>query len=284
MRIKSDKYPLLNDKGWIYQKYVIENLSTTSIAKLVGCKNENSINQALKRHSIPVRILDNPWQYYHDDPIIFDFDIINGSLLGDASLRKWNSSSKNANAYFSKRNKYLDHIELVAKSLYPNNFKEKIKSSICKCQGKKFNHFSIYTSSNQVFKEMFEKWYPKDNNFEKIVPQDLKINQKTLLHWFLDDGNSYYRNRRDCIQKTSQVSISMCCEGFKEEYVELLRDICTRDTSLPFVIGKCNFGYGTRLKIKQSASDDFFDYIGECPIDSMRYKWKYKKDWNQLKM
>ncbi len=92
-----------------------------------------------------------------------------------------------------------------------------------------------------------------------------------MLHWFMDDGNSYYRKRN-----TTQVVITFCCEGFKPQYVELLRDICNRTTPIPFALRKYNQGYGYRLTVKQSAYLDFFQYIGTSPIDEMSYKWKLK--------
>ena len=50
----SEKYPLLNDKAWLYQKYWGEELSTPQIARIIGC-DENTIHYALKKHNIKRR-------------------------------------------------------------------------------------------------------------------------------------------------------------------------------------------------------------------------------------
>jgi len=48
------KYPELQDKNWLEQKYVEEKLSTTAISKIIGC-HKDSVTVALKRHEIPRR-------------------------------------------------------------------------------------------------------------------------------------------------------------------------------------------------------------------------------------
>src|SRR4051812_15045126 len=53
--LQSFKYDLLNDKDWLYQKYVIEKISTEEIARLAGAKTANSARQALIRFGIELR-------------------------------------------------------------------------------------------------------------------------------------------------------------------------------------------------------------------------------------
>lgn len=48
------KYPLLYDKMWLQEKYVDEKLSTTEIARIVGCW-KSSVGSALERYRIPRR-------------------------------------------------------------------------------------------------------------------------------------------------------------------------------------------------------------------------------------
>lgn len=42
------------DKDWLYQKYIIEELSTYKIAEIIGCQQE-TVARWLKRHDIPIR-------------------------------------------------------------------------------------------------------------------------------------------------------------------------------------------------------------------------------------
>lgn len=52
----SKKYPLLNDKAWLYRKYWGCGLSTRQIAKLIGCSGSSSMN-AFKKLNIPRRTI-----------------------------------------------------------------------------------------------------------------------------------------------------------------------------------------------------------------------------------
>jgi len=54
LKIKKTKYPLLNNKEWLRQKYVDEKLSQGEIAKIIGCKG-GAINYFLFKHGIPSR-------------------------------------------------------------------------------------------------------------------------------------------------------------------------------------------------------------------------------------
>ena len=51
--IKS-KYPELNDRGWLYQKYCIEKLSATKIGEILNCSH-HSVTRSLRRLDMPVR-------------------------------------------------------------------------------------------------------------------------------------------------------------------------------------------------------------------------------------
>ena len=157
MRTKSTKYPLLNDKEWLYNQYINQNLSTGSIAKIVNCKRDNSVIQALKRHSIPIRILEDSWEYYHGVPMNFDMDIINGSMLGDGYMRKWKKDSESAKAYFAKTNKFIDHVNLVANAFFPDDYDNRIKSKIDKCNGKLFTYYTFSTPVHIKLKAMYEE-------------------------------------------------------------------------------------------------------------------------------
>ncbi len=53
--IKS-KYPKLEDKDWLYQKYWTENRTPCEIAKIVGC-NHKTVRQALKKQKIRLKTM-----------------------------------------------------------------------------------------------------------------------------------------------------------------------------------------------------------------------------------
>ena len=52
--VQGSKYPLLNDREWLYWKYFVERLTVPEIAEIVGC-NKNTVEHHIKRHNIPKR-------------------------------------------------------------------------------------------------------------------------------------------------------------------------------------------------------------------------------------
>lgn len=109
---KSYKYPILNDRDWLYARYWVDCMSTRQIASMVGCKDCNSVRQALIRFDIPVRNVSDGITVLNT-PINVNKSVIDGCLLGDAYMRIWNKSSPISNPYFAKTNKYLDHVVYV---------------------------------------------------------------------------------------------------------------------------------------------------------------------------
>ena len=68
------KYPQLNDREWLYQKYWIEELSSEEIAKIIGCAS-SAVLRALRRLNIPRRTnseakkgkLNPLWRKHHSE-------------------------------------------------------------------------------------------------------------------------------------------------------------------------------------------------------------------------
>ena len=129
------------------------------------------------------------------------------------------------------------------------------------------NSFFIRSKINNELMECYSKWY---KNGIKTVPNDLIITPKTLLVWFLDDGNSYRRKR-----ETRQIIITLCTDSFTLNEVSLL---CSKIELLgiePTVKRISNRGNMChRITFKQSQSDKFYEIIGPCPIEYYQYKWK----------
>lgn len=270
MNNKSYKYPLLNDEQWLFKKYIEEELSTVEMSKLAGAKTANSVRQALIRHSIPVRTIgDGLRTNRKDDNFVANKEVIDGCLLGDGFLCKWNKKSDKSLPYFAKRNKYYDHIKYVAEILFKDKWKERVKENNESFLGKKYVVFSLRSLSNKSLKTFYERWYPEWNNYKKIIPQDIEITSNLLLHWFLDDGSSYLRKR-----KTRQVIITFCSECFSKDDQEMIMDKINSKFDLSMRLNKTNSGIGYRIIVPQLKADNFYNIIGDCPVPSMEYKWK----------
>lgn len=264
----SYKYPQLNNKDWLYEQYIIKSLSTNIIRDLIGCKASNTVRQSLIRYDIPVRNISDGLTI-NNPSIMINKSVIDGCLLGDAWLFRYNKLSDISLPYFIKTNKYYDHVCYDASQLYPeSDVTSFISAYNNKCNGKVFTYYTFKTPVYSELMEFYNRWY---DDGTRQPPSDLKIDSTTLLHWFMDDGSSYHRRRES---KIKQVTITLSCEGFKYDKIVMLNDILIRDTELPFKVTKCNSGCGRRITLTQLYSKQFFDFIGPCPVKSFEYKWK----------
>lgn len=268
-KLQSHKYRLLNDYAWIYEKYITEKLSTISISNLLGIKSCNSVRQALQRHGIPIRnSRDAQITHREGDAFKLCNATLEGNLLGDGSLKKSNRTSQIAGTHFSQTNKYLNHILYVAEQFYENPEEWVTKDE----EG----YYTFRTLSYDILNPYFSKWYPADNDFEKVIPDDIEITPKLLLHWFLGDGSSYQRRKES---KTKQVVITFCSECFSKNDQDKLCEKINKKYNLGFYTRKLGppkkgRGYGYRIEVGQSHANQFYQLIGLPPFPEMAYKWK----------
>lgn len=264
----SYKYPLLNDRNWLYNRYIVEKLSTNNIRDIIQCAASNSVRQALIRHDIPVRNVSSGLTI-NNQTITINKSVIDGCLLGDAWLFRYNPSSSISLPYFTKKNKFYDHVCYDISQLYPeSDITSFIHTSDNKCNGTIVKYYELRTPVHSELMEFYTRWYEDGT---RQPPSDLKIDPTVLLHWFMDDGSSYHRRRES---KIKQIVITLSCEGFKLDKIHMLCGILCRDSKLPFKVSPCNSGCRYRITLSQGYSKRFFEYIGPCPVKSFEYKWK----------
>ncbi|MCS7106088.1 MAG: helix-turn-helix domain-containing protein [Candidatus Aenigmarchaeota archaeon] len=206
-------------------------------------------------------------------------EIINGTLLSDASIRVWKS-------------KYY---------YYTLNAKDK---NFLKWVNKKFRKFRIstYLVLNNTLSKVYslgfymnlypelinlkEKWYKKENGKTfKTIPRDLKITPTTLLFWYLGDGCLI--RRKDDSNRVP--SIVLATNNFSKEDIDFLIKKL-KETDLTFYpvkyksgfTGK-NCGYCLYSVTQDGTPFRFFKLIGlECPKEiaecSTGNKGIYKKE------
>jgi len=267
------QYSELNDKKWLIQKYITKGLGIRKIAKLVGAKTSNSVRQALIKFNIPVRnISDGLTHNREEDGFVLDLPTVEGGLLGDASLGIYNKRSDISNAYFHKTNKFYDHVEYVAKILFPKKWKDRIRENKAKYTYKGITtiktYYNVRSLSYHILTPLRQKWYPASNNFIKLIPRDLELTPEHLLHWFMDDGCSYIRTRR----KNKPIIIQFCTDCFTKDDQEFLQGQLLEKFGIKSWLHKNKKRY--RIELLQSQADKFYDIIGPCPVPSFEYKWK----------
>jgi len=132
-------------------------------------------------------------------------------------------------------------------------------------------YYAFRTSIDKNLLPFYNRWYSRGT---RQPPDDVIINSESVLNWFMDDGSSHHRRKTS---NTHQITITLSCEGFDSDRIDMLVDRLNVYTKLPFRKSKCNSGCGYRITLSQSYSQKFFDYIGKCPVESMKYKWKYSE-------
>lgn len=279
---KSKLYDSLNDEKWLRQKYEIEGLSTKEIATLIGAKTPNSVRQALIRKKIEIRTISDGLTFKRrmkdDGDFICNIDVVVGCLLGDAGLNCYNRHSNLSYPYFYKKNKYYDHVTYVTNLLFKDGGKCRIKEYCRANDDKTFKCFTFKSFCNKDLLQIYRDWYPESNNYVKLVPKNIEINETVLLHWFMDDGSASYRKRDGKI--TNQVVLVFCSESFSKDDQQWLCDRINEkfDFGARVIKTRCRkkqCGTGWRIRIPQSKVNKFFEVIGPCPVASMQYKWKH---------
>lgn len=75
--------------------------------------------------------------------------------------------------------------------------------------------------------------------------------------------------------RTNQIVVTFSSESFTKLENDFLVDQINSKYSLKSGVRKCNSGTGFRIVIPQSKNLDFLNLIGDCPFESLKYKWKY---------
>jgi len=228
------------------------------------------------------------------------FEVINGTLLGDASI------GVHLNKYY--------HYSLTSKSKEFLEWASKIFSSFgiptyITLNNKITNVYSLgfYINARGISElmKLREKWYTKVNGKTiKIVPKDLELTPTTLLFWYLGDG-SLVRRRNDNIHVPT---IVLATNGFLKEDVEFLQKKL-KEWGLNFYIVKNTSLTGFRKEritnyllfscVQDGTPFRFFKLIGlECPkeiancvtgrkgkfheLHFFKDKWPTKEDWIKI--
>jgi hypothetical protein len=186
------------DEHKLYEQYVIQQKSTTEIAKdsesLLGIKVSSAlVYWSLVRYNIPIRnksqsismarcTLDRNETYIDEATI----EWIDGFLLGDGSI----GFRKNdfMNARFS-----MGSVErgwtIYAVSGLKKYQLSKPKQSGEVCTRRPNRSWLSYSLTHPDIVQQAKRWYP---NGKKVVPDDVRITPTSLLLWYLGDGSFCY--------------------------------------------------------------------------------------------
>ena len=191
--------------------------------------------------------------------ILNNKDVLDGLLLGDGCISS-----------YSERLFPTLHVSQIHKGLV-----EYLKNHLCpeariskqNTTNKPQYRFSV---TNPSLVKIRERWY---KNNQKIVPKDLIFSPLMVLNWFMGDGSTSWTTNK------KQVILTLSTESFTEREVLFLKN------GLSNAIGEeikmstngesaLNENHFRLTSGKSSVTNAFFDYIGECPVEDMKYRWK----------
>jgi hypothetical protein len=245
---------------FLWEQYVKLRKSQQQISKEFGFTTPGIVAAGLKKLGIRSRDLSES-HITHNNKIILS-DAYIGSLLGDGCLEMRNKKTGTACPQFTKSNRGYDHVVYVASQIYPSIYQDRIGRWINSCGNEMFR---FQTKNHNELKFEYERWYP---NNVKIVPNNLKLTQKILLNWFLDDGTSPFRTNRN-----GKFTITLCSESFTKSDNEYLISEISK-FNIKTYLAKIDAGTGYRIRISDTDACDFLTLIGPCPVSSLAYKWK----------
>jgi hypothetical protein len=193
-------------------------------------------------------------------------EVINGSMLGDASITEKKEQGNVYSAAFSLTTACEQYSDFLLKQL-PG-----MRQILINAAAYPGNIYYQVNKCNKQFLAMREEWYPSQANGKayKEVPFGLELTPTTVLHWYLGDGHKdkggYY--------------IKLHTEGFKAKDVEMLALKLSNAVGIPVKAHQLNLtsenpyvSYKVVYISGKANVAKFLDYIGDCPFAQYRHKW-----------
>jgi LAGLIDADG DNA endonuclease family len=171
------------DVSTITRQYLVEELSTTTIAKLHRVSSTLICDRLAKsgvhlRPSGHKRIL---------VPLDQDqTEVIRGELMGDGSLTV---QADGVNPYFQWGGKSEEY------GRYLHQVLGVFRGGICPYVDVKYGtYWKLWSKASVSFTDLFADFYPQGI---KLIPANLQLTPKLLLHWYLGDGSLRFRPKRN---------------------------------------------------------------------------------------
>lgn len=220
------------------QKYNIYNVSARKLIKLV-----REWHQDIQKN--PLIILTQE-----------EHDLIIGSLLGDASIRKRERNSCFRIAHSIKQKDYINLKLNILNNFNISEFVERNKI----IKGNKVNMINLATDTHSIFNYYRNLFY---KNGKKVINQEIlnQINSRSLAFWICDDGS--YGN--------TQGYIILCTNAYNLEEHKLMKQFFEEKFGLSPTIGFRDGKY-YYLRFKQADSKKLIEIIKPYIPECMKYK------------
>lgn len=187
--------------------------------------------------------------------------IFDGLMVSDGGL---SIRGRAKNACYNHTCKHPSYLHFI-KNLFNENGIEVSNSYPYRyTQGATRNYCTIYllgSCSTEWLTEQHSRWY---NKKEKIVPEDIVIDELSLSHFIIGDGSIQIRNT---ISKGYRRNLVLCTDNLKKKYINIL---IHKFKELDFnpKIHKSN-----RIMFGVEDTNRVFSFCSPCPITCYSYKW-----------
>lgn len=189
-----------------------------------------------------------------------------GWMLGDGYLSNRNKSKHSSQ--FLVTNVNPSYILEVSNLLSNENIDHNVKLKNIQggFKGSKLSS-QVSTKFYVTFAKLERIWYSTrdDGTHYKTIPNDLKLTQTSLLHWYIGDG--YLVNL-----KGKPVRVQFCTDRYADDEIVFLQECFHRDIGLNIQIDWNR----RRLRIPTRMLNDFFEILPKCPETihkELSYKW-----------
>lgn len=233
------------DEWTLYNLYVVKHRTCGDIGKTFNVHPE-TIRGKLIKFNIPRR---SPKILPRVRLNRIQYEFFDGLMISDGSL----VIQGKRNAFVSCRFKYKEFAQYIVDVI---GFNCVVKRNVCndlRIRGGKTTSYYFSSGNNELFTEERYRWY-KD---KKIIPNDFRFSSNSMKMLYLGDG---------CRGKNG---IYLCTDSFDKILLEtaLIKHLCS--------VGiECHVCKDNRIYVTKKSVRDFLDFIGPCPVECYKYKWK----------
>jgi hypothetical protein len=228
----------------VRRQYEEQFLDTRSIAALHNVSQFTIIDR-MKKAGINLR---SPGHIKVLDVLSSEqLEIVSGELLGDGCLHVGRHYK---NARFQWGGRFYGHGYII------NSCLGNLASFFAKSNG----YWKLCSKAAVTFTEVYNKWYP---NGKKMVPKDIALTPKVVLHWYMGDGYLKIRNGR-----LPNISLSTQCFG-----TACLKLLQSKLLEIGLVNTLNQNNNGQIIRISSYYTNKFLEFIGPCPTIEYAYKW-----------
>jgi len=249
------------DKMVLHDMYIVQHMRIIDIAKAYGFLSSDPIRRELKRHGIKIRKRGSGFNVKKEFvPSTEQYNFFDGLIASDGSICRRNKLANRysqGNDFLSCAFKYKEfaeyiknYLELTQKVTKKVHKSERYKSGEC-------TQYGILSSANTFYTKERDRWYPKGT---KVVPKNFRFCPVSMNIFYLSDGT------------LNKNTIYLCTQSFTKKNLEdtLIRWIKEIDI-------ECWATKDNQICIPSRCVNKFLCFVGECPVDCYKYKWKAKE-------